>query len=115
MDSNVKSEDNSNVSDDFFDSNNTNASKASKIRIKLSGFYPSIKNDIRKLYYSISEFKVKGLCDCNGYSSECDIDASPNYKCNCLNDTFTEGFMVNAHFISFSAIFSLNIFNDDFW
>ena len=32
--------------------------KASKIRVTLKGFYKDIKNDIRKLYYSISEIKV---------------------------------------------------------
>ncbi len=37
-----------------------NLLKASKIRMTLRGFYNDIKNDIRKLYYSISEIKVYG-------------------------------------------------------
>ena len=37
-----------------------NALKASKARVTLRGFYKDIKNDIRKLYYSISEIKVYG-------------------------------------------------------
>lgn len=37
-----------------------NSIKASKIKVTMKGFYKDIKNDIRKLYYSISEIKVYG-------------------------------------------------------
>ena len=35
-------------------------SKATKIRLTLAGYNPTITNDIRKLYYAISEIKVFG-------------------------------------------------------
>ncbi|CAF0916506.1 unnamed protein product, partial [Brachionus calyciflorus] len=66
--------------------------KAFKIRLILSGYYPSIKNDIRKLYYAISELRVKGRCDCNGYSSNCDMSQIP-FKCSCDPESMTEGGM----------------------
>ena len=34
--------------------------KASKIRVSLRGYYSVVKSDLRQLYYSISELKVKG-------------------------------------------------------
>ncbi len=34
--------------------------KASKLRLVMNGYYSTIKNDIRQLYYAITEFKVKG-------------------------------------------------------
>lgn len=34
--------------------------RASKIRLIMNGYYSSLKDDIRQLYYSITELKVRG-------------------------------------------------------
>lgn len=44
----------------FSNSNKVSQLKASKIKLVLSGYFQSVKNDIRKLYYAINEFRVKG-------------------------------------------------------
>ena len=69
-------------------------SKATKIKLTLKGFFPGLSSDIRKSYYEISEIKVRGSCDCNGYSAECDVTSLPEYRCNCGNGSFTQGSMV---------------------
>lgn len=35
-------------------------SRASKMRLTMSGYYSTIRNDIRKLYYAINEIIIKG-------------------------------------------------------
>ena len=45
---------------DFFtNSQKVEQIKASKIKLILSGYYPSVKDDIRKLYYAINELRVR--------------------------------------------------------
>jgi len=34
--------------------------KISKLRLTLRGYYPKVQNDIRQLYYDISELRIKG-------------------------------------------------------
>lgn len=40
-----------------------NSIKASKIQLTLSGVYPNLRTDIRKLYYAISEIQIKARFD----------------------------------------------------
>lgn len=43
---------------DELSSKEINNNKIGKLRLTMSGYYNSIKNDLRKLYYSINEIKL---------------------------------------------------------
>ncbi|RNA01582.1 atlastin-like isoform X2 [Brachionus plicatilis] len=77
----------------FSDSNLVDSIRASKIKLIMSGYFPGVKNDIRKLYYAINELRVRGRCDCNGYSANCDMTKIP-FKCKCDQASFTDGNML---------------------
>jgi usherin len=79
-----------NNTQELFDESIVNKLRATKVKMTLSGFYDVVKSDLRKLYYSISEFKIIALCDCNGYSATCNTVEVP-YRCVCDEASYTQG------------------------
>ncbi len=72
----------------------SNLIKSSKIQIIMDGFYSNL--NINKKYYAINEIRIIARCDCNGFSSICNVNKTP-YECNCNKSSYTAGFNVSIY------------------